>query len=516
MIDTNALRKKVLDLAIRGKLVPQNPNDEPASVLLERIREEKQRLIREGKIKKDKVDSIIFRGEDNCHYEKVGNAEPVLLEDLPFELPNSWAWVRFSSLIKVISGVSYDKHDVCNKGIRILRGGNINNFNVSLENDDVFLPDGYYDEEKQVHINDILIVASTGSKLSIGKAGYVIKYLENTQIGAFLRIVRPLFEDFAEYIKIIFATNYYKEHILDSIRGSNINNLKNEHISNLLIPVPPIEEQSRIVRYIKEIFTQIDLIEKNQSDYGTLVESLKKAILQSAIQGKLVEQISSDEPASELLARIRAEKKAQLGKKYVESYIYKGDDNRYYEKNGSETQEITEEIPFDIPHSWRWIKVGSLFRHNTGKALNASDTKGILKQYITTSNLYWGKFELEELKEMPFTAEQYEKCSVKKGDLLVCEGGDIGRAAIWNYDFPMCIQNHIHRLRPYSDISIKFYFYIFMLYKQLGLIGGKGIGIQGLSTNALAKIIFPLPPLNEQHRIVKKIDFLFNMLKDED
>ena len=172
-----------------------------------------------------------------------------------------------------------------------------------------------------------------------------------------------------------------------------------------------------------------------------------------------------------------------------------------------------EEIPFDIPHSWEWIKVGNLFRHNTGKALNASDTKGDLKQYITTSNLYWGRFELEELKEMPFTDEQYEKCSVKKGDLLVCEGGDIGRAAIWNYDFPMCIQNHIHRLRSYTDISIKFYFYIFMLYKQLGLIGGKGIGIQGLSTNALAKIIFPLPPLNEQYRIVEKIDFLFGMLK---
>ena len=253
MIDINALRKKVLDLAIRGKLVPQNPNDEPASVLLERIREEKQRLIREGKVKRDKVDSIIFRGEDNCHYEKVGNSEPTLLEDLPFEIPATWSWVRFSSLIKVISGVSYDKHDVCSQGIRILRGGNINNFNVIIEQDDVFLPEKYFDEEKQVQINDILIVASTGSKLAIGKAGYINTNLENTQIGAFLRIVRPLFVDIAEYTKTIFATSYYKEHILDSIRGSNINNLKNEHISNLLIPLPPIEEQFRIVKYVKEI-----------------------------------------------------------------------------------------------------------------------------------------------------------------------------------------------------------------------------------------------------------------------
>ena len=160
--------------------------------------------------------------------------------------------------------------------------------------------------------------------------------------------------------------------------------------------------------------------------------------------------------------------------------------------------------------------MGNLFKHNTGKALNASDSKGVLKQYITTSNLYWGRFELKGLKEMPFTDEQYEKCSVKKGDLLVCEGGDVGRAAIWNYDFPMGIQNHIHRLRPYSNVSIEFYFYIFMFYKLLGLIGGKGIGIQGLSTNALAKIILPLPPLSEQHRIVEIIDLLFSMLKDED
>ena len=304
--------------------------------------------------------------------------------------------------------------------------------------------------------------------------------------------------------------------MISQSKGNAQVNINQSKLKAALIAVPPISEQKRIVKYIQEIFDVIELLENNQNDYTELVESLKKAILQSAIQGTLVEQCEDDEPASALLERIREEKRKQLGKKYVESYIYKGSDNRYYEKIGTEKQDISEEIPFDIPQSWVWVKVGNLFRHNTGKALNASDTKGVLKQYITTSNLYWGRFELKELKEMPFTDEQYEKCSVKKGDLLVCEGGDIGRAAIWNYDFPMCIQNHIHRLRPYTDVSIKFYFYIFMLYKQLGLIGGKGIGIQGLSTNALAKIIIPLPPLGEQHRIVEKIDFLFNMLKDED
>ena len=128
--------------------------------------------------------------------------------------------------------------------------------------------------------------------------------------------------------------------------------------------------------------------------------------------------------------------------------------------------------------------------------------------YITTSNLYWDRFELDKLKEMPFTDSEIEKCSVKKGDLLVCEGGDIGRAAIWSYDYPMRIQNHIHRLRSYSEVDVYYFYYIFFLYKGAGLIGGKGIGIQGLSSNAIDKLLLPVPSLSEQHRIVSKIEEL--------
>ena len=179
------------------------------------------------------------------------------------------------------------------------------------------------------------------------------------------------------------------------------------------------------------------------------------------------------------------------------------------------TQDITDEIPFDIPDSWEWIRVGNLFQHNTGKALNSSNTKGQKHKYITTSNLYWNSFKFDKLKEMLFTDEEMDKCSLKQGDLLVCEGGDIGRAAIWNYDFPMCIQNHIHRLRSYYKIETYFYYYCFYLYKSAGLIDGKGIGIQGLSSNALTKILFPLPPLQEQYRIVEKINLIFSKLKDE-
>ena len=170
---------------------------------------------------------------------------------------------------------------------------------------------------------------------------------------------------------------------------------------------------------------------------------------------------------------------------------------------------IDDEIPFDIPENWSWVRLGNVFYHNTGKALNSSNSVGEKMTYITTSNLYWGRFELEKLKDMPFTSAEIEKCTVLYGDLLVCEGGDIGRSAIWEYDFPMRIQNHIHRLRSYGNISVRFYYYVMFLFKNSGLIGGKGIGIQGLSSNALHNLLLPLPPYNEQKRIVKAIEKVF-------
>ena len=239
-------------------------------------------------------------------------------------------------------------------------------------------------------------------------------------------------------------------------------------------------------------------------------QQLKNSILQMAVQGKLVPQDPNDEPASVLLERIRAEKEKLIKEKKIKkeknpSVIFRGADNTPYEKIGDEVRSLTDEVPFDIPDSWEWVRLGELFQHNTGKALNAANRTGQLKQYITTSNLYWDRFELDNLKEMHFSESEVEKCTVIKGDLLVCEGGDIGRAAIWPFDYPMCIQNHIHRLRAYVPICTRFFYYLFDLYKHAGWIGGKGIGIQGLSSNAIHSLLFPLPPLAEQYRIVDAI-----------
>ena len=228
-------------------------------------------------------------------------------------------------------------------------------------------------------------------------------------------------------------------------------------------------------------------------------QELKNSILQLAIQGKLVEQRPEEGTAEELFKQIQAEKQAliKVGKIKKEKPL----------------PEIAEdEKPFDIPDSWMWVYIGELFQHNTGKALNSSDKSGESYEYITTSNVYWNHFELEKLKTMLFTEAELEKFTVQKGDLLVLEGGDCGRAAIWSYDFPMRIQNHIHRLRPYGAICLEYFYYVFYLYKHTGMINGKGIAIQGLSANALHTLTAPLPPLAEQKRIVAKIEELLPLI----
>lgn len=228
-------------------------------------------------------------------------------------------------------------------------------------------------------------------------------------------------------------------------------------------------------------------------------QELKNSILQRAIEGKLVEQRKEEGTGAELLEKIQKEKK-----KLVEEGKIK--------KQKSLPEITEEEIPFDIPETWKWVRVGTIFQHNTGKALNRANREGIELEYITTSNLYWDRFELDNLKKMYFKEIELKKYGVMEGDLLVCEGGDVGRAAIWEYEFSVMIQNHIHRLRAYYSICTRFFYYLFYLYKNAGLIGGKGIGIKGLSTRALGSIVFPLPPLKEQKRIVEKIEELMPLV----
>ena len=512
------LKNSILQWAIQGKLVPQDPNDEPASVLLERIREEKARLVKEGKIKKDKNESIIFRGDDNSYYEKfLATGEVKCIDDeIPFEIPEGWEWCRLKTISIIQEGPGIRSFQYTTKGVQLLTVTNILEGAVDLQKSQKYISNEEYTNKYlhfQLNKGDIVCACSGGSW---GKSA--IFDLDNKQIILNTSTLRLRFYGDLGcngFLYHLTKSSFFKLQLAEQLSGMQPN-FGYAHYSKILIPLPPIQEQMRIKSKINELLPPLSKYTHAQDKLdrlnASIKPSLKKAVLQEAIQGKLVPQDPNDEPASVLLERIREDKQrllkeGKLKKKDItDSIIFKGEDNKYFEKIGKEIICIDDDIPFDIPISWEWVRLGNLFQHNTGKALNGSNQKGTLYEYITTSNLYWNQFVLDKLRQMLFTNEELEKCTVRKGDLLICEGGDIGRCAIWNYDYDIRIQNHIHRLRAFTPVCTSFFYYTMYLYKHIGLIGGKGIGIQGLSSNALHKLLLPLPPMNEQQRIVNKIE----------
>ena len=501
------LKNSILQLAVQGKLVPQDPNDEPASVLLERIRAEKEELIKAKKIKREKPPSVIFRGADNTPYEKIGNEVVSLEDEIPFEIPDSWEWVRLgivSTYAETKEKINAQNADPSIWGLDL----------EDIEKGGRLLCKKRVSERKAIGDKTLFF---RGDILFSKLRPYLLKILVADDDGICTPEIVP-FKMYGginpEYIVFYLQSPYVDNYINSITYGVKMPRVGTETMVSLLVPLPPLNEQNRIVNKIKEVIPTVAEYEKATDQIDNLnnsfPEQLKKSILQWAVQGKLVPQDENDEPAEVLLERIRAEKEAlikagKIKRDKHESVIFRRDNSHYEKLNGIERC-IDDEIPFEIPDNWVWTRLGTVFYHNTGKALNSANSAGTKLTYITTSNLYWGRFELDKLKEMPFTESEIEKCTVEYGDLLVCEGGDIGRAAIWEYSYPMRIQNHIHRLRSFYDINIKFFYYVFYLWKHIGLIGGKGIGIQGLSSNALHNLLIPIPPLEEQSRIVKALD----------
>ena len=440
-------------------------------------------------------------------------------EEIPFEIPNGWEWCRLSLLIYPPKyGTS--KKSVPSGLLPVLRMGNIQDGEIVF--DKLVYSNDLDDNKKLLLQYGDLLFNRTNSAELVGKTA-IFRGQQNAIFAGYLILLRPIFIN-SEYLNLLLNTPYARDYCNEvKTIGVQQCNINAEKISNLLIPVPNLHETVAIVEKVKNITLPIikyrEFYQKLKHLNRELPIIIRKSILQEAIQGKLVPQIAEEGTARELLEQIKTEKEklvkeGKLKKSALtDSVIFRGDDNKYYEQVGKENKEITEEILFDLPDKWQWCRIGTIFMHNNGKQLNKGNTKGKLMKYITTSNLYWDGFVLDNLKEMPFEENEIERCMAVKGDLLVCEGGDIGRSCIWNYDFPIMLQNHIHKLRPYIPICTKYFYYIFNLYNLTGLIGGKGIGIQGFSSKALHNTLVPLPPLKEQHRIVAQIEKLFEQLR---
>ena len=486
MIDVNRIKKHIIDLAIQGKLTEQIPDKEDAGALLDEIKSKKDEMIKAGTLRKEKA------------------LAPITRDDIPFEIPKNWRWVRLGDFSqKVTDQVASGSFQALRENVVSLKEPNYalmvktadfaNGFTKNLTYTD---KRGYEFLSNSNLFGGELILSNIGS---IGKVFIVPTMDIKMTLAPNSVMIRVFNNESIMYLYYYLLSNQGYKELDDISTGSTMKKINKGDLKTILLAIPPLEEQIRIVERLNEIFGELDSVQKAQNDLKILKAGLENKTIELALKGKLVEQLNEDGNSEPYFNVIQSER---------QKLIKSGKAKKY-----NEPEIDLNEIPFDIPSSWKWVYLGSLFNHNAGKALNNSDKEGTILEYITTSNVYSDHFELDNLKKMPFKDTEIEKCTIHKGDLLVLEGGDIGRAAIWNEDYDMRIQNHIHKLRPFFDIETKFFYYLLNYYKNNELINGNGIGLQGLSSNKLHFLIVPLPPLNEQKRIVKRIEEVLELCK---
>ena len=508
------LRKSILQMAIQGKLVKQDPNDEPASVLLERIREEKTRLIKEGKIKGKMTDSVICKGSDNSYYEKVGKNEVCIDDEIPFELPDSWAWVRFENLVFFSLGKTPDRKtskywkdgmypwvsisDMVDQGIviatkdKITETALVDKFNCRL------VPKGTLLMSFKLTIGKMSILGVDAQHNEAIISIVPVSDIDDIQ-KTYLFNTLPLFTSFAE--------------TTDAIKGATLNSGK---LAKMLVALPPLAEQKRIIERLNELTPLISDYGKLEIEEGTIIEQLpillRKSILQYAIQGKLVPQDPSDEPTSVLLERIRSEReKANGGKKSkakTESYIFKNsDDNSYYEKIGEKVVCIDEEIPFDIPDSWCWTRIGCVSNSYIGltyKPTDVVESGGTI--VLRSSNIQNGEIDLTDLVRVNTSISQ--KLIVEKNDILICARNGskklVGKSAIIRETLE---DMSFGAFMAICKSPLYEYLYLFLqsnaFYNQLNAVSGTTT-INQLTQDRLNHFLIPIPPLVEQRRICEK------------
>ena len=506
-MDTKALRQKILDLAIRGKLVPQDPNDEPASVLLERIRAEKQQMVKDGKLKpKDiKNDTVIFKGDDNLHYEKFSDGTVKCIEDeIPFDVPDNWEWVRIKTACVINPRNSIDDNtEVSFVPMANIKEGYANKFISDIR---VWkkVKKGY------THFadNDIGIAKITPcfeNKKSVVFSGLINGYGAGTTE---LYIVRTI----SSLVIPEFLLNFVKRD--DFIAGGVLTfsgdvgqqRVTKDYVANYLFTLPPLNEQQRILNAVHNANSLIESIEKSKDNLIRDIDKTKSKILDLAIRGKLVPQDPNDEPASVLLERIRTEKEELIKQDKIkrdkkESVIFKGDDNSYYQ---------------DLPENWEICSIMAIAEVDLGKTLDKNKNTGKFYPYLRSVNIKWNEIDLSDIKEMQFEKDELQRYSIIKGDLLICEGGDVGRCCIWSSNETIYYQNALHRVRFHGGCEPKYFLYFMMYLEHTGYLKriSNGVTIKHLTKTVLSTIPFMLPPLAEQKRIVDEIEKIIATLND--
>ena len=512
------LKNSILQMAVQGKLVPQDPNDEPASVLLERIRAEKERLIKEKKIKREKNPSVIFKGADNTPYEKIGDEVRSLADEVPFDIPDSWEWVRLGNIGETNIGLTYKPSDVKSDGVPVLRSNNIQNGQIDYS--ELLYVSCAVPERAYAHKGDILICARNGSRALVGKSAIVDA--DGMAFGAFMAIYRSSCNPYIQ----LFINSYLFRGQLEGATTTTINQVTQEMLKRQLCPLPPIQEQLRIVQKYTELQPLIaaysNAYDKAQILITAFPEALKKSILQEAVQGKLVPQDPSDEPAEALLKRIRAEKQrlikeGKIKKDKHESVIFRRDNSHYEKLDGVESC-IDDEIPFEIPDTWAWSRLGSLVEVITSGSRDWAkhySEKGSL--FLRMGNLSRNSFELRlnSLKrvQLPEKAEG-TRTALQAGDLLFSITGEVGMLGLIPDDFETAyINQHTAMIRFLPLIRNKYLPYFLLTDYAQKCYKSNQHGIKNsFRLDSISNILVPIPPLSEQEQIIRRIEQATNRI----
>ena len=522
------LKNSILLMAVQGKLVPQDPNDEPASVLLERIHAEKERLIKEKKIKREKNPSVIFKGADNTPYEKIGDEVRSLADEVPFDIPDSWEWVRLIDVCEYIQRGKSPKYSPIKKYPVVAQKCNQWS-GFSIEKAQFIEPNSLssYGPERLLQDND-LMWNSTG----LGTLGRMAIYktaanpYELAVADSHVTVIRPL-KQFVlpEYLYYYFANPSVQSVIEDQADGTTKQKeLATATIKAYLTPIPPLDEQRRILAKLSEVLPVVKnygvVYDETTAMQEAFPESLKKSILQEAVQGKLVPQDPSDEPAEALLGRIRAEKQrlikeGKIKKDKHESVIFRRD-NSHYEKRGSEDVCIDEEVPFEIPENWAWARLSSFGVFSSGKTPSMSNpqfwngnvpwvtSKDMKRPVITDSEMHISELAASTMQLYP------------TGTLLL-----VARSGILKRILPLCklgIDSTINQdIKAFSLYDIELSEWLFYGIKAfepyiLKELVKSVTTVESLKFDEFAAMLIPVPPLSEQRRIIAAIKAAMNLL----
>jgi len=453
----------------------------------------------------------------NLHYEKFADDSVKCIEDeIPFELPDGWAWERLSNLASFSGGKTpstsrseYWDGDILWVTSKDMKSKYITSSQLRLSTLGA--------EQMQMYQPDTLLLVTRSGILRHTLPVAILK--ECATINQDLKAIILYMPQLAEYIYVCLKGMETQLLLKYTKSGTTVENVNFDEFQKVLLPIPPIQQIDRIMSSTGSAESVVSTIEDDKAALADYVIKAKSKILDLAIRGQLVPQDPDDEPASVLLERIRAEKEelikqGKIKRDKKESVIFRGEDNSYYVRQDTHTESIDEQFIFELPDNWEWCSLLNIAKIELGKTLDSAKNIGINYPYLRSVNVRWNEVDLSDLKAMRFEPEELDRYTVRQNDLLICEGGDVGRSCVWTDEKEILYQNALHKVRFYGGCNPFYFMYYMMYYESRGIIKAlcKGVTIKHLTGNVLSLIPFALPPLEEQNLIVERLNRIFVLL----